>query len=977
MNRGAASEPEASGDSSLLAHLSEEQRERLTAILDRYLAALETGAPLAQEELLADNPELADALRSYFRSLEDLHSMAAGFGAATSPDSMPPRGAVDSAKRIGDFELVREIGRGGMGVVYEARQISLDRRVAVKLLPFAAVLDSRQIARFKHEAQAAAQIHHPNIVPVFAIGVERGVHYYAMQYIDGQPLDRAIEEMRERVQGSGFRVQDRRTGVSPVLRESGARRQASDETEQRRNARLIAPTVEFSLNSTEHDVRRSQVSAKGASAAQTVSWLSGNRNNAAYYRSVCELGMQAAEALHAAHEYGVVHRDVKPSNLLLEASGKLWITDFGLARFQRDASLTQTGDLVGTMRYMSPEQASGQSALVDHRTDIYSLGVTLYELVCLRPAFPEERGPALLKQIDSYEPPRPRQLRPDLPPDLETVILKAMAKLRDERYATAEALAADLRCVLEGKATQARPPSALDRLARWTWRHRRAVVAGALALVLAVVGLSISTALVSSAMLQQQASERKKDVFYHKTRDVLDRFGLQLSEDLADIPGAEAIRERMLRETRELYDWFIAEEEGDAQLRSDMALAQGKIGALMQQLGAADEALVAYRKSQSLFAELAKERPGDAEIERQLALAENNVGLALRRNGEMQAGQDLIEQAIRRQERLLARTPHDLNLQSDLGLSLCNLGRAQQEAGELAHAEATYNKAAERLERVKAGRSSRDTETSYQDARQLATAYNNLAGLCVVSSPAKAIKLHRQAIELLESAKVSRPENLAVRRELALSLHNLAAAYARDRQDDAAKKLYAQAISRRTELARLAPLRNELQTDLALSYNNLAMVENRVGDHEAAIADFQRAIEICQAVRDSRPDDLLAASRLGGIQNNLGVALEGGDDLEAAAGAFRQAIAVQRTVFERAPGFENARSSLARQYENLARVLRGLGRTDEADACHRLAARTRASDPMDYSPRPNPGYDGAIASGERTSSNSPLTRSQP
>src|SRR5205823_7951288 len=151
--------------------------------------------------ILAEHPDIAPALVNYFRSREELHDMAAGFagskGRAEEPaEKLPEDKEPEGAKRIGDFELIREIGRGGMGVVYEARQISLDRRVAVKLLPFAAVLDSKQIARFKHEAQAAAQLHHPNIVPVFAIGVERGVHYYAMQYIDGQPLDQAIDELK-------------------------------------------------------------------------------------------------------------------------------------------------------------------------------------------------------------------------------------------------------------------------------------------------------------------------------------------------------------------------------------------------------------------------------------------------------------------------------------------------------------------------------------------------------------------------------------------------------------------------------------------------------------------------------------------------------------------------------------------------------------------------------------------------------------
>jgi len=156
----------------ILAALTSEQQQRLTDVLDHYLRSQERGLPVSQEALLTAHPDLADVLRTYFKSLNELHGLAAGFSAAPTPDLPPP----NTRERLGDFELVREIGRGGMGVVYEARQLSLDRRVAVKVLPFAAILDSRQIARFQHEAHAAAQLHHSHIVPVFAVGVERGVH---------------------------------------------------------------------------------------------------------------------------------------------------------------------------------------------------------------------------------------------------------------------------------------------------------------------------------------------------------------------------------------------------------------------------------------------------------------------------------------------------------------------------------------------------------------------------------------------------------------------------------------------------------------------------------------------------------------------------------------------------------------------------------------------------------------------------------
>ncbi len=304
--------------SSTLAALTREQQHRLSEILDDYLRALDTGVPPAPEDLLTAHPDLATVLEPYLESLVGLHDVAAAFGGGASNSVAPT--AASNEKRLGDYVLLNEIGRGGMGIVYEARQVSLSRRVALKVLPFAAVLDARQIARFKNEAQAAAQLQHPNIVPVYAVGMERGVHYYAMQFIDGQPLDRAIAQLRTIADNPP-------TGSSPV--------------------------TELHHQDATPDANQSTISWHRENSFLSTKWTSRRE----YFETVMRLGIQAGDALHAAHSYGVVHRDIKPSNLLLDGTGKLWVTDFGLARFQTDLSLTQTGDVVGTRQYMSPEQA--------------------------------------------------------------------------------------------------------------------------------------------------------------------------------------------------------------------------------------------------------------------------------------------------------------------------------------------------------------------------------------------------------------------------------------------------------------------------------------------------------------------------------------------------------------------------------------------------------------------------------------------
>ncbi|MCA9149308.1 MAG: serine/threonine protein kinase, partial [Planctomycetales bacterium] len=313
---------DASLESSVIRDLTDAQKQRLTDLLDQYMVGLEQDKPLDPETLCAAHPDLADALRSYLSHLEALHEIAAGFAGAAhdslpvDPGSVAWESESDAARRLGDFRLGREIGRGGMGVVYEAQQISLDRRVALKVLPFAAVLDAKQIARFKNEAQAAAQVHHPNIVPVFAVGVERGVHYYAMQLIDGQPLDRAIRQL------------------------------AANHDDDRSKADVRAELELAALNATRGDAGATTVASQPYLIRKAVS-------RRTYMSTVAQLGIQAAEALHAAHEYGVVHRDIKPSNLLVDDQGKLWVTDFGLARCHTDGSLTRSGDMLGTLRYMS------------------------------------------------------------------------------------------------------------------------------------------------------------------------------------------------------------------------------------------------------------------------------------------------------------------------------------------------------------------------------------------------------------------------------------------------------------------------------------------------------------------------------------------------------------------------------------------------------------------------------------------------
>jgi serine/threonine-protein kinase len=425
-----------------------------------------------------------------------------------------------------------------MGIVYEAEQVSLGRRVALKLLPMAAAMDPRQIQRFRVEAQAAACLHHPHIVPVHGVGCERGVHYYAMQLIEGRSLAAMIAELR-RLDGLDPADGPAADLAAISTTDLAARLLSAGAAGQPGGAASDAPTVALPPSASPPQAAAPLLPSPLAGAGPTPRsggegpkgrmrvFLKGQKPPAKspssastrtrdYVRSAARLALQAAEALDHAHARGILHRDIKPANLLLDVEGRLWVTDFGLAQVRGDDRLTLTGDVLGTLRYMSPEQALGRRVVVDGRTDLYSLGVTLYELLTLRPAVDGRDRAEILRRIAEQEPAPLRRLNPSVPADLETIVLKATSKDPASRYASAQELAEDLRNFLEDRPIRARRPGLLERAGKWSRRHRSVVTTAALLLVL---GTSVSLwqamkAKEAAAEATRQADESKQVVEY-------------------------------------------------------------------------------------------------------------------------------------------------------------------------------------------------------------------------------------------------------------------------------------------------------------------------------------------------------------------------------------------------------------------------------------------------------------------------------
>jgi WD40 repeat protein/serine/threonine protein kinase len=522
----------------------------LAEVVEELTAKLKAGEAVDLKAYFLAHPLHAAELHRLvpaLRLLADFSHSAASEGcpaAAGTYEAASPDGT------LGDFRILREVGRGGMGVVYEAEQISLSRRVALKVLPFASTLDPRQLQRFKNEAQAAAHLHHTHIVPVHATGCERGVHYYAMQFIEGQTLAAVIAELRAQAHG------DRNGAAAPP--------RALAEAAQ---ALLTGPWIPG-----EQAAARDGLPAPGvpsvpgdAPAAPSTTPRAGLATERltqgpAFFRTVAHLGVQAAEALEHAHQLGIVHRDVKPANLMVDGGGKLWITDFGLAHCQGQAGLTMTGDLVGTLRYMSPEQALARRLAVDHRTDVYSLGVTLYELLTLKPAVGGRDREELLRQIAFEEPRRPRQRNKSIPAELETIVLKAMEKNPADRYGTAGELGEDLRRFLEDRPIRARRPTPLQRLRKWSRRHRSVVLTLAASLAVLLLGLAtaalvaivhINAALGQAKHNEDQERKAREEAEYNLYLQMLAR--VQREREA----GNAGLAEKLLDDSKfqHLHDW--------------------------------------------------------------------------------------------------------------------------------------------------------------------------------------------------------------------------------------------------------------------------------------------------------------------------------------------------------------------------------------------------------------------------------------
>lgn len=818
-------------DSSLdvpgLCHLSTQQQLRLTTLLDDYLQNLEHGIRPDVAAVIQANPDLAETYSAYLSKLEALFGLTSHQRdnlALASANELP-------FKQLGDFELLREMGRGGMGIVYEANQISLGRRVALKLLSLGGSLDPKQIARFQNESRAAGLLQHPNIVPVYSIGFQQGVHFYAMQLVDGQSLDQWIESRR-------------------------------------------AEPTSFAWES-------------------IVNWM-----------------VQAAEALHAAHDAGIVHRDIKPSNLLLDLSGRIWVTDFGLARCTNSTSVTVSGDLVGTVRYMSPEQASGRSALVDSGADIYGLGLTLYEMLTLQPAIEGSEPSEIIKRIAEGSIKPLRLIRPDLPRSLALVVGKALSLERYSRYETAQQFADDLRRVLLNQPTLAKPATALERIGNWVVRHQRAAAIGFSAFAIVFVGLVIAFSIVSASKREVESISLRNEKNEKLARDAIDRLGPQMAELLGNVPSAELERKQLLEEILRYYQVYAAGAQGSPDLQRSLAVALGKIGVLHGELGSTQESVTALRESERVFSELAQQNRLDFEVRLEWSVSLNNLGQALHRNGEIQEASELIRQAIEIQNEL-PRLQTDLQIRQRIASSWANLGLLLTDQLDYGSAEQAYDNALRML--AVDDRSAEDVNR----VLQLSQIQTNLCGLLTKIRPLDGISVAQQAIELQTAALKLFPNHAKLSKQTAQSLNALGSAYIESKQYRAALEAYTQALDIVQQLVTRWPEQPDFQSDLAATLNQLAVVYGRLNRWSEARETVLQALAQQQSLAEKFAEDAEVQSATGSMFSNYSIMCQQNGQLEQGLEALRQSIQFHSKAVELAPQVSRYNETLKKQRINL------------------------------------------------------------
>jgi tetratricopeptide (TPR) repeat protein len=810
--------------------LSPQAEHRVEDLVEDYLAQLQAGQKPSRPALVAAHPDLAPLLDRRLNLVEMMYRAGRAAGPPRSSDAqtLPPTAegfttpspGLGTVRYFGDYELLEEIARGGMGVVYRARQVSLNRPVALKMILAGELASAADVRRFRQEAEAAARLDHPNILPIYEVGEHEGQHYFSMKLLGGGSL--AVR---------------------------GGQRATGSKEDQRRTAQMVA---------------------------------------------------EVARAVHYAHQRGVLHRDLKPANVLLDQDGQPYVTDFGLAkRVQADpgasttgAALTQSGAILGTPGYMAPEQARAEKGLTI-AADVFSLGAILYELLTGQPPFQGSSPLDTVLAVLNLEPRPPRSLVPGIPRDLETICLKCLQKDPARRYASAEALAADLDRWLEGEPIQARPVGKAERL--WRWCRRNPVVAGLTAALFCV----LLSALAGLTALWLHAEERRRDAeaAQEQMRQQKERANQNLAtarqaveqylRKTAMHPRLRAgdfadLRKELLATAVPFFEEFVMQTKDDPYLEHERGRAYAELAFAHREMGETEKALAAFKQSLAINTGLAAKHPEDPSHRANVAVTQAALALEFTQQGKHQEAEAGHREALCIREQLIAEFPKRPIYRFELATTLQH--------------------------------------------------YSSL--LAFLGRPDEADAAQERALQICRKLTAEFPDEAGYRSFLAGLIGNSGRRLAGRGQADQAKAAYREARALFEDLAREFPGEPGYQDELAVHLSMAGALHRQLAESAEAEATYRRAVEIREKLKADFANIPLYSHRLGDTWGALAVVLsEAGKNGEAEK-AYAEALAIHKRLAETFPGVPEHQESLATTYGNLANVLGALGRPGEARSAH-------------------------------------------